>query len=55
MSKSFGTLLNMATYCSHGCVLSTAITVNAAAIAVNTYFVAASVRVASGCFLGGLD
>ena len=55
MIKSLGTLLNMTTHYSHDSVRFTAIAENAAAIALSTYFVAASVRVASGSFLERLD
>ena len=55
MSRSLGTLLNMATHYSHDNSRFTVIAENAAAIAVSTYFIAASVRVASGSFLERLD
>ena len=55
MCRSLGTLLNMATHYSHDNMLFTAIAENATAIAVSTYFVEASVRVASGSFLERLD
>jgi hypothetical protein len=45
----------MATHYSHDSARFTAIAENTAAIAVSTYFVAASVRVASGSFLERLD